>query len=217
MVLLNFLVMKRFLLLFVFACFTYMSYGQFLRGAFAKMLASSKFRIYCVDVNKRVFDGGKIVSEYPDDVITIKVYSNSDENEVVVTSETFGFTKTFKGEWYFLKNNIPMTTSEKSVNCLQECYATGSKTFLSYTRALEGLVMPMFQICTGDGYYYNFNVKYGEVYDSKTEKWVYGSVITEDPENDKVRMKLRREIGCKCADFDETLSDRLSIGSDPWN
>ena len=63
---------------------------------------------------------------------------------------------------------------------------------------------------------YNFNVLYGKVYDKDKDNWVFGAVITSDPNDDKVRMKLRSSIGNFCKDFNQTISDRLKTGDGPW-
>lgn len=90
---------------------------------------------------------------------------------------------------------------------------------LSYLRTKKHLLKPLLQIVLDDGYYYNFNVAYGEIFDKKDSKWVLGqAAAVTSYENDKVRRRLRMDLGELCPDFEYELEERIKLedDDDPW-
>ena len=188
--------------------------------ALIKLKHTAIFKIYCNDCNKRILsENGRIVETHDKDVLTITVYGNLNEPEVNIKSENFGFERTLKGNWtFFSENDIEMTTgNDKVVQCMMEGYTVDKNLFISYVRSEkgEGQIKPLLQMRFGD-INYNFNVLYGKAYDEEKDNWVFGAAITSDPNDDKIRMKLRSSIGNFCKDFNQTISDRLKTGDGPW-
>lgn len=216
--------MKKLFLFLTFIGVVCMSYAGdrpgILTGALRKLKPTAIFKIYCEDCNKRILsENGRIAETNDNDVITITVYGNLNEPEVNIKSKNFGFEKTLKGNWtFFSENDIEMPTeNDKITRCIMEGYTVDKNLFISYVRSEkgEGQIKPLLQMRFGD-INYNFNVLYGKVYDKDKDNWVFGAVITSDPNDDKVRMKLRSSIGNFCKDFNQTISDRLKTGDSPW-
>lgn len=216
--------MKKLFLFLTFIGVVCMSYAGdrpgILTGALRKLKPTAIFKIYCEDCNKRILsENGRIAETNDNDVITITVYGNLNEPEVNIKSKNFGFEKTLKGNWtFFSENDIEMPTeNDKIARCIMEGYTVDKNLFISYVRSEkgEGQIKPLLQMRFGD-INYNFNVLYGKVYDKDKDNWVFGAVITSDPNDDKVRMKLRSSIGNFCKDFNQTISDRLKTGDSPW-
>lgn len=216
--------MKKLFLFLTFIGVVCMSYAGdrpgILTGALRKLKPTAIFKIYCEDCNKRILsENGRIAETNDNDVITITVYGNLNEPEVNIKSKNFGFEKTLKGNWtFFSENDIEMPTeNDKIARCIMEGYTVDKNLFISYVRSEKGEVQikPLLQMRFGD-INYNFNVLYGKVYDKDKDNWVFGAVITSDPNDDKVRMKLRSSIGNFCKDFNQTISDRLKTGDGPW-
>ncbi len=216
--------MKKLFLFLTFIGVVCMSYAGdrpgILTGALRKLKPTAIFKIYCEDCNKRILsENGRIAETNDNDVITITVYGNLNEPEVNIKSKNFGFEKTLKGNWtFFSENDIEMPTeNDKIARCIMEGYTVDKNLFISYVRSEkgEGQIKPLLQMRFGD-INYNFNVLYGKVYDKDKDNWVFGAVITSDPNDDKVRMKLRSSIGNFCKDFNQTISDRLKTGDGPW-
>ncbi len=216
--------MKKLFLFLTFIGVVCMSYAGdrpgILTGALRKLKPTAIFKIYCEDCNKRILsENGRIAETNDNDVITITVYGNLNEPEVNIKSKNFGFEKTLKGNWtFFSENDIEMPTeNDKIARCIMEGYTVDKNLFISYVRSEkgEGQIKPLLQMRFGD-INYNFNVLYGKVYDKDKDNWVFGAVITSDPNDDKVRMKLRSSIGNFCKDFNQTISDRLKTDDGPW-
>lgn len=216
--------MKKLFLFLTFIGVVCMSYAGnqpgILVGALRKLNPTAIFKIYCKDCDKRILsENDRIVETNDKDVITITVYGNLNEPEVNIKSEYFGFEKTLKGNWTFLsENNIELrTVKNKAVRGIIEKYTTNIGYFISYVRSKKGdkLMEPLLIIRFGD-INYTFNVLYGEAYDEEKDNWVFGAAITSDPNDDKIRMKLRSSIGNFCKDFNQTISDRLKTGDGPW-
>lgn len=216
--------MKKLFLFLTFIGVVCMSYAGdrpgILTGALRKLKPTAIFKIYCEDCNKRILsENGRIAETNDNDVITITVYGNLNEPEVNIKSKNFGFEKTLKGNWtFFSENDIEMPTeNDKIARCIMEGYTVDKNLFISYVRSEkgEGQIKPLLQMRFGD-INYNFNVLYGKVYDKDKDNWIFGAVITSDPNDDKVRMKLRSSIGNFCKDFNQTISDRLKTGDGPW-
>lgn len=216
--------MKKLFLFLTFIGVVCMSYAGdrpgILTGALRKLKPTAIFKIYCEDCNKRILsENGRIAETNDNDVITITVYGNLNEPEVNIKSKNFGFEKTLKGNWtFFSENDIEMPTeNDKIARCIMEGYTVDKNLFISYVRSEkgEGQIKPLLQMRFGD-INYNFNVLYGKVYDKDKDNWVFGAVITSDPNDDKVRMKLRSSIGNFCKGFNQTISDRLKTGDGPW-
>lgn len=157
-----------------------------------------------------------MLSEHEKDVITITIYSN----KVLIESETFGWALNYSGKWeYEERKSICTTEKGEQFESISDYYFCDQK-YIAYLRSNEKkVVQPLMQINPNNGYFYNFNVVYGELYDFKTNKWIYGAAgLATNKEKDKVYMKLRATIGRHfCSNFIPSLADDLHFGNDSWD
>lgn len=176
-----------------------------------------KYKIYCSDVNKRSETTGKILVEYEKDIITVSVYNN----KVTMTSEKFGKTIQFNNYCRHIKEKVTLPSKFGNDPGYQDIFFNSREKFISYSRTKKDrLLQTLLQVqFDNDNCYYNFNVAYGEIYDKSNNKWVIGHVAGKSYENDKVRTRLRKDLGELCSDFEYELHERLAIGDDydPWD
>lgn len=177
-----------------------------------------KYKIHCSDVNKRSETTDKIIVEYEKDILTVNVY----KNRVTLSSEKFDKTIQFNNYCRHIKDNNIVFEDEhgREIKGIRDIFYSSYNHFILYTRAKESLVKPALLLYVKDGYYYNFNISYGEIYDPTTKKWIIGNAaVASSYENDKVRTRLRKDLGELCSDFEYELHERLAIGDDydPWD
>ncbi len=192
------------LVTFILSVITESAWGQ----------VTTKYKIYCISINKKRDSDHKIIEEYKHDVLHVNVYAN----KVVITSDLFNWTFRFSAGNHIQQTVTPMSKFGKK-KAINDIFFMSRDVFIGYTRNKEVYkIAPLVQICLGDGFYYNFNVLYGEIYDKKNSKWVRGeaSQVT-NYENDKVWARLRKDLGKLCPDFEYELSERINLGGDdPW-
>jgi hypothetical protein len=176
-----------------------------------------KYKIHCTDVNKRSLSTHDVLVEYDEDILTVNVY----KNKITLTSEKFGKTIQFNNYCRHTKEKVTLSSKFGNDPGYNDIFFNSREEWISYSRTKKArLLQSLMQVqFSNNNCYYNFNVAYGEIFDKVNNKWVIGHVAGKNYENDKVRNRLRKDLGELCSDFEYELHERLAIGDDydPWD
>lgn len=177
----------------------------------------TKYKIYCTDVYKNNESSNKIVEEHDEDVLYVNVYNN----RVIISSEAFGIKIQFSGDCWHVKEKTKVRIEKGSEeNGINDVFCSPNSQAIGYRRTRDLPVKPLLTIVIQDGYYYNFNITHGEIFDKKTRKWIMGKAETASNYIvDQVRRRLRKDLGELCPDFEYELDERIKLedDDDPWN
>ena len=172
-----------------------------------------KYKIYCSDVNKRSLTTNKIIVEYGKDVLTVIAY----KNKVAITSEKFGKTIQFNNYCRHRLEKTSLSSKFENDPGIQDIFYNSREYFVSYSRTKKARpLQTLLQIQFDNDYYYNFNVGYAKIYDKINDKWVMGHVVSKSYEDDKVRNRLRLDLGILCPDFEFESYETIDLINDPW-
>ena len=179
-----------------------------------------KLKLHCSNVRIYTIDSSHQPKTNDRDILTIYIYD--DLHSVNVISEKFGFKLEFRGNWkYYTREDNKGLSGGGYVTCVDESYVIDRyNNFIMYSRPKEkGGVQPFIAFCQGNKHY-EFDIRYGEVYDAENGRWIFGDVQLPSQWEDKVRRLLRNHIAMKfCTNFEESLEDRISVynDDDPWD
>lgn len=178
-----------------------------------------KYRIFCKDVSKISISTKKTISKYDKDILSVNVY----RNRVEITSEKFDWTFIFSNGSHSTQKELLNIEGNTKSNGRIEVFTKGRCSGLGYIRNNKNdkgiRILPLLQVIFPNGYYYNFNVNDGEIFDNKRKMWIKGKALeVSDYKDDKIWQRLRKDMGKFCNNMVEyDLSERLNLGGDdPW-
>lgn len=178
----------------------------------------SLIKLYCSDVEKKDVDLDDPLVTYDEDVLTLRISLDGTSPSVKASSEKFGDLGTISTPWLFKTEDREMKTADgETLNVLIEWFynpKVGAGIIYTFPRSLR--TKSLFQFIPEGDIYYDFNVKWAEVYDHGKEEWVRDYLLTTDPDEDVLRMKLRALIGRHCTGFTATPADNRRSDTDPW-
>lgn len=185
----------------------------------------SKIRLTCVDAEKIEVNSERTVKSLNKGILTLTI--NYNYKTINIKSYDFGLDIDFYGCFEYQEKKEQSKDSKGKLHDFSiDTYLHEHNEGLTYIRTEDkSLVLPMLQVFH-NGYRYNFNITYAEIYDFDHEKWVYGQTLATGQEGDKVKGYLIDRIGGSifCSNFEErilgrSLEDSLCVANsdDPWD